>query len=174
LFFGEAKERDEMRQRRSTGFTLIELLIVVAILGILVAIAAVNYRNAIERARQRRSMGDMRALSTALEAYAGDFGRYPPASGFVLPAGLDLPTGNLEDTAPYLKPTYLRAVPLRDGWNSWFGYGTTPARTDYALRSVGRAGEAETSPAYGPTTDLTADLILVNGQFVQWPEGVQR
>jgi type II secretion system protein G len=174
LFLGGTKERDEMRQRRPPGFTLIEVLVVVAILGILAAIALVNYRNAIERARQRRSMGDMRGLSTAVEAYAGDFGRYPPASGFTLPVGLVLPTGDLEATGPYLRPTYIRSVPLKDGWNSWFGYGTTPARTDYVLRSAGQKGEAESAPLYGPTTDLTADIILVNGQFVQWPEGVQQ
>ncbi len=136
-----------MRLRRSSGFTLIELLVVVAILGILVAIALVNYRNAIERARQRRSMGDMRSLSTAVEAYAGDFGRYPPASGFTLPVGLELPTGNLEATGPYLRPTYIRSVPLKDGWNSWFGYGTTPARTDYILRSPGQEGERGDGPS---------------------------
>ena len=87
-----------MRQRRSAGFTLIELLIIVAILGIIVAIAVVNYLNAIDRARQRRSMADMRSLATALEAYAADLDRYPPAAAFTLPAGLDLPTGNLETT----------------------------------------------------------------------------
>ena len=101
-------------------------------------------------------------------------GRYPPASGFTLPVGLALPTGNLEETGPYLRPTYLRSVPPRDGWNSWFGYGTTTAMTDYVLRSAGQKGEAESAPLYGPTTDLTADIILVNGQFVQWPEGVQQ
>ncbi|MRR13505.1 type II secretion system protein, partial [bacterium] len=138
-----------MRQRRSPGFTLIEVLVVVAILGILAAIALVNYRNAIERARQRRSMGDMRGLSTAIEAYGGDFGRYPPPSGFILPIGLDLPTGNLEATAAYIRPTYLRSVPLKDGWNSWFGYGTTQPGTDYILRSAGRGGVAEATPIYG-------------------------
>jgi general secretion pathway protein G len=174
LFLGAKEEPDAMRSRRAAGFTLIELLVVVAILGIIMALAAFNFRNAIERSRQRRSMGDMRALSTAIESYAIDFERYPPASAFVLPVGLDLPAGNLVATRPYLQPTYLRAVPLADGWNSWFGYGTTAVRTDYVLRSAGRGGAAQTAPLYGPTTDLSDDIILVNGQFAQWPEGSQR
>jgi type II secretion system protein G len=163
-----------MRHRRSAGFTLIELLITVAIIGILVAIAVVNYRAAIDRARQRRSMADMRGTATAMEAYAADFDRYPPAAAFTLPPGLALPTSTLEIAAPYLQPTYLRAVPVADGWNSWFLYGTTTERTDYALRSAGVGGVPETSPPYGITTDFRNDIILVNGQFVQWPEGVQR
>lgn len=162
-----------MRRRRAAGFTLVELLIIVAIIGILVAIAAVNYRNAIERARQRRAMGDLRSLSTAIEAYALDFGRYPPPGAFVLPAGLSLPSENLETARPYLEPTYIRATPLTDGWHSWFAYGANATRTDYVLRSNGRGGAPESAPAYGPTTDFACDIILVNGQFVQWPEGVQ-
>ena len=163
-----------MRLRRRAGFTLIELLIVVAIIGLIVAIAVVNYWNAIGRAKQRRTMGDMRALSTGIEAYALDFGRYPPPSGFVLPEGLSLPDGNLVRAQNYLQPTYLRAVPLLDGWNSWFTYGTTTEHSDYVLRSVTLGGEAQDAPLYGPTTDFRSDIILVNGQFVQWPEGVQR
>jgi len=163
-----------MVQRRSNGFTLIELLVVVAIIGILVAIAVINYRNAIERSRQRRSMADMRGISTAMEAYASDFDRYPPPSAFVLPDGLALPAETLVVARPYIQPTYLRTVPVSDGWNSWFLYGTTESRSDYALRSAGREGVPETEPAYGTTTDFRADIILVNGQFVQWPDGLQR
>ena len=43
-----------------------------------------------------------------------------------------------------------------------------------ALRSAGREGALETAPTYGPTTDFTNDIILVNGQFVQWPDGQQK
>ena len=163
-----------MSHRRSAGFTLIELLVVVAIIGILVAIAAINYRTAIERARQRRAMADMRNLSTAIESYSIDFARYPPSAAFALPAGLSLPTDNLAVARSYIQPTYIRAAPMVDGWNSWFGYGTTATRIDYALRSCGRLGEPQGAPEYGPTTDFTDDIILVNGQFVQWPEGVQK
>ena len=163
-----------MRRRRPAGFTLIELLITVAILGIIVAIAVINYRNAIERGRQRRTMADMRGLSTALEAYAADFDRYPPAAAFTLPPGLARPTGTIETARVYLQPTYMRAVPVADGWNSWYLYGTTTEKTDYAVRSAGKDSGPQTTPLYGPTTDFTDDIILVNGQFVQWPEGVQR
>jgi general secretion pathway protein G len=174
LFFRETKERDEMRQRRSPGFTLIEILVVVAILGIIVAIAVINYLNAIGRARQRRSMSDMRGIATALEAYAADLDRYPPASAFTLPPGLGLPTLNLETARPYLQPTYIKAVPLQDGWNSWFLYGTAPSKADYILLAAGQGGEPQSAPLYGPTTDFEDDIILVNGSFVQWPEGVQK
>jgi general secretion pathway protein G len=168
------KEHDEMRQRRSPGFTLIEVLVVVAILGIIVAIAVINYLNAIERARQRRSMADMRSLATAIEAYAADLNRYPPASAYVLPAGLDLPTQNLESARPYLQPTYMKTVPLIDGWNSWFLYGTTPSGSDYVFSSTAQGGQPQAAPSFGPTTDFKDDILLVNGQFVQWPEGVQK
>lgn len=59
------------------GFTLIELLIVVAIIGILAAIAVPNFLNAQIKAKVARVQGDMQAFSVALETYRLDQNRYP-------------------------------------------------------------------------------------------------
>ncbi|MFH1743705.1 MAG: prepilin-type N-terminal cleavage/methylation domain-containing protein [bacterium] len=60
------------------GFTLIELLIVVAIIGILAAIAVPNFMNAQVRAKVARVENDFRTLATALESYFLDNNGYPP------------------------------------------------------------------------------------------------
>lgn len=62
--------------KRKRAFTLIELLIVVAIIGILAAIAVPNFLNAQTRAKIGRVKSDMKAISTALEMYRLDHGSY--------------------------------------------------------------------------------------------------
>jgi type II secretion system protein G len=59
------------------GFTLIELLIVVAIIGILAAIAVPNFMNAQIRAKIARCVSDMNTISKALEMYKMDENVYP-------------------------------------------------------------------------------------------------
>lgn len=64
-------------KRIGEGFTLIELLIVVAIIGILAAIAVPNFLNAQNRSKIARNKADMRSLATAVETLRLDSGHLP-------------------------------------------------------------------------------------------------
>lgn len=70
------------------AFTLIELLIVVAIIGILAAIAVPNFLNAQTRSKIARAEADMRGLKTAIESYQLDNNKYP--AGFRTPSPTSL------------------------------------------------------------------------------------
>lgn len=69
----------DRRQQRTNGFTLLELLIVMAVMGILVAIAAPNLKQSIVRAREAVLREDLFQMREAIDQYYADNGKYPGA-----------------------------------------------------------------------------------------------
>ena len=136
---------------RDEGFSLIELLIVVAIIGIIAAIAVPQLMNAMDRGRQRRSMADMRNIATANGTYRVDTGAY---------AG----------TLPGLSPTYMQVAPANDGWGTAYVYAT--GADTYTITSRGSDAAAGPAPPVPWINDpYTPDILLTDGQFTQAPTG---
>ncbi len=100
------------------GFTLVEMMIVVAIIGILAAIAIPAYQDYTEKARISGAISDIAAMGTIIEQYFQENRRYPDSLADV----------NLDTK--------------RDPWNQPYSYlnltgpGNGGARKDHALNPI--------------------------------------
>lgn len=63
-------------ERSRRGFTLVELLVVMAIMGILAGIVAINYQGYMKSARDGRRKTDLEQIRSALEMFRADCGKY--------------------------------------------------------------------------------------------------
>ncbi len=169
-------------RRREKGFTLIELLIVVAIIGIIAALLIPNFLDALQKAKQKRTVADMRNAGTALFSWLTDqVGA--AAAGAAGTGDVDLTqynggTAQTGDTlTTVLVPQYLQTVPVLDGWKHPFDYylntANPLAKHVMAIRSYGRdnspIGTTYTVTSFDPT-DYDQDIVWADGFFVRWPQ----
>lgn len=166
-------------RRRTRGFTLIELLIVIAILGIIAAILVPNLLESMQKAKQKRTMADMKLVGTAMMAWLTDQAAGAAAAG-ATQSQIDISeitvkaAGELESI---LVPSYIQEIPALDGWTEPFDYHLMENDPDavhvLAVRSNGRDAQPETDTyttgAFDPT-DYDQDIVWVDGGFVRWPQ----
>ena len=122
--------------RNNKGFTLIELLVVMIIIGLLAALVGPRFIRQEEKAKVKAAKAQIELLSTALDTFRLDVGRYPTSQ-----EGLDAlrsqPGGVERWDGPYLK----KDVPV-DPWGKPYVYKSPGDHGPFDILSYGADGAA--------------------------------
>jgi len=171
---------------RRSGFTLIELLIVVAIVGIIMAILIPNLLDSLQKAKQRATVAEMRSVGQAWFSWLTD-----QVSAAAAGSAQTFDFGSLDETLTQSELLemlfksssmfYIRDVPSRDGWGHPMEYswsGDPLSAHVMAIRSQGRDGLPGPSGdpyTLGPfaASNYDEDIVWLDGFFVRYPAGVK-
>lgn len=142
--------------RQQCAFTLFELLLVVAIVGILSALAMPTYQRYVDDARVQLAKVDIRTIESVLERYYSKNNAYPDT---LAQAGI----GNLRD--PWGNPyRYLRITPATNRGSMRKDRNLVPINSDYDLYSMGKDGDSRPPLTASASRD---DVVRANnGRFV--------
>lgn len=120
----------------ANGFTLVELLVVLAILGLLVALAAPRVMSYLGGARADTARIQIEKLSSVLDLYQLDLGRYPTEQEG-LRALVERPSDAGKWNGPYLR----NAESLLDPWGAPYIYRAPGQHGEFDLLSLGADGK---------------------------------
>ena len=143
-------------QRTAAGFTLIELMIVVAIVGVLAAIAIPNFSAMQDRAKEGSVKANMHTVQVTLEDFSLlNDGQYPTSAAATVPDGRTLqqvcPTGAFP-TNPFTKLTSVVQWNVNPTLGNKGELALNPAlATSYQVKANGAKGD-------------TLALMLTSGQ----------
>jgi general secretion pathway protein G len=133
--------------RTNSGFTLVELLVVMIIIGLLAALVGPRFIRQDEKAKVKAAKAQIELLSTALDTFRLDVGRYP-SSQEGLEALRTQPGGVERWDGPYLK----KDVPL-DPWGKAYVYKSPGDHGPFDILSYGADG---TAGGDGDNRDITS------------------
>lgn len=132
--------------------------------GVIAAVAVPNLLVALQKGKQKATMGDMKTVAMAIESYMTDHYEAPPGK-------------SLAEIKSKLEPFYIRRLPLKDGWGNDFHYyhGTGAKKDEYAIGSGGKDGVFngwDQTGVYIITTmaGFANDIVFSNGAFFYGPK----
>ena len=137
------------QERRARAFTLLELIVVVAIVGILAAIAMPNMINTPRRAKEAVLKTNLRTLREVIDQHYGDKGAYPPTLEALVEEGYvrDVPIDPMTGEATWGE---VFDTDLGDG-------GIDPVESDFDDGSGGEAGIIDVF-SLSPDSSLDGEL----------------